>query len=190
MSKTRIIKNKDELNKLRAEIMGSLDQSVVMIQELMSSMDSLSFFKKIKFEKTVTDSFTGEPENFAEMIDQCQTYLVTIMGAEYLLDKFPDDEFTIHLGNISGYDIMSKDGSIIAECFASMESIETLENNKSIKLSKGELNVFVDMIYDYTLNLANDNGFDLKQIKKPSSKKNIVDLQKYLDVQKQIFAVA
>lgn len=71
-----------------------------------------------------------------------------------------------------------------------MESIETLENNKSIKLSKGELNVFVDMIYDYTLNLANDNGFDLKQIKKPSSKKNIVDLQKYLDVQKQIFAVA
>ena len=71
-----------------------------------------------------------------------------------------------------------------------MESIETLENNKSIKLSKGELNVFGDMIYDYTLNLANDNGFDLKQIKKPSSKKNIVDLQKYLDVQKQIFAVA
>ena len=71
-----------------------------------------------------------------------------------------------------------------------MESIETLENNKSIKLSKGELNVFVDMIYNYTLTLANDNGFDLKQIKKPSSKKNIVDLQRYLDVQKQIFAVA
>lgn len=68
-----------------------------------------------------------------------------------------------------------------------MESIETLENNKSIKLSKGELNVFIDMIYDYTMNLANDNGFDLKQIKKPSSKKNIVDLQKYLNVQKQIF---
>ena len=36
MSKTRIIKNKDELNKLRAEIMGSLDKSVVMIKELMS----------------------------------------------------------------------------------------------------------------------------------------------------------
>ena len=71
-----------------------------------------------------------------------------------------------------------------------MESIETLENNKNIKLSKGELNVFVDMIYNYTLNLANDNGFDLRQIKKPSSKKNIVDLQRYLDVQKQIFAVA
>lgn len=71
-----------------------------------------------------------------------------------------------------------------------MDSIEILENNKSIKLSKGELNVFVDMIYNYTLNLANDNGFDLKQIKKPSSKKNIVDLQRYLDVQKQIFTVA
>lgn len=71
-----------------------------------------------------------------------------------------------------------------------MDSIEILENNKSIKLSKGELTVFVDMIYNYTLTLANDNGFDLKQIKKPSSKKNIVDLQKYLDVQKQIFVEA
>ena len=134
MSKTRIIKNKDELNKLRAEIMGSLDQSVVMIQELMSSMDSLSFFKKIKFEKTVTDSFTGEPENFAEMIDQCQTYLVTIMGAEYLLDKFPDTEFIIHLGNVSGYDIMSMDGSIIAECFA---STNYKNNNKLYNDLKG-----------------------------------------------------
>ena len=123
MSKTRIIKNKDELNKLRAEIMGGLDKSVVMIKELMSSMDSLSFFKKIKFEKTVTDPLTGEAENFAEMIDQCQTYLVTIMGAEYLLDKFPDTEFIIHLGNVSGYDIMSMDESIIAECFASTKAV-------------------------------------------------------------------
>ena len=118
MSKTRIIKNKDELNKLRAEIMGSLDQSVVMIQELMSSMDSLSFFKKIKFEKTVTDSFTGEPENFAEMIDQCQTYLVSIMAVEYLIQKHQGVSFKINFGNVSGYDIESVDGDIVAECFA------------------------------------------------------------------------
>lgn len=142
MSKTRIIKNKDELNKLRSEIMGSLDKSVVMIKELMGSMDSLSFFKKIKFEKTVTDPLTGEAENFAEMIDQCQTYLVTIMGAKYLLDKFPDTEFTVHLGNVSGYDIISKDESIIAECFASTNyknnnklynDLKSLSENKTAK---------------------------------------------------------
>lgn len=134
MSKTRVVKDKAELNNLRKEVMRSLDQSVSMIGALMNSMDSLSFFKKIKFEKTVTDPLTGEAENFAEMIDQCQTYLVTIMGAEYLLDKFPDTEFTIHLGNVSGYDIISKDESIIAECFA---STNYKNNNKLYNDLKG-----------------------------------------------------
>lgn len=134
MSKTRVIKDKVELNNLRKEIMESLDQSVSMIGEFMDSTDSLSFFKKIKFEKTVIDPLTGEPENFAEMIDQCQTYLVTIMGAEYLIDKFPDTEFTIHLGNVSGYDIISKDESIIAECFA---STNYKNNNKLYNDLKG-----------------------------------------------------
>lgn len=134
MSKTRVIKDKVELNNLRKEIMESLDQSVSMIGEFMDSTDSLSFFKKIKFEKTVIDPLTGELENFAEMIDQCQTYLVTIMGAEYLIDKFPDTEFTIHLGNVSGYDIISKDESIIAECFA---STNYKNNNKLYNDLKG-----------------------------------------------------
>ena len=134
MSKIRVIKDKAELNNLRKEIMESLDQSVSMIGEFMDSTDSLSFFKKIKFEKTVIDPLTGELENFAEMIDQCQTYLVTIMGAEYLIDKFPDTEFTIHLGNVSGYDIISKDESIIAECFA---STNYKNNNKLYNDLKG-----------------------------------------------------
>lgn len=134
MGKTKIIKDKTELNNLRQEIWASLDKSVALIGELMNSMDSLSFFKKIKFKKTVTDPLTGEAENFAEMIDQCQTYLVTIMGAEYLLDKFPDTEFTIHLGNVSGYDIISKDESIIAECFA---STNYKNNNKLYNDLKG-----------------------------------------------------
>lgn len=119
MGKTVVIQNKAQLEKLREDIMANLDQGVAMIQELMNSIDSLSFFKKIKFEKTVIDVLTGKPENFAEVIDQCQTYLVTIMGTEYLLDKFPDAEFIVNLGNVSGYDIFSKDGTIIAECFAS-----------------------------------------------------------------------
>lgn len=134
MGKTTVVKDKNELNNLRTEIMKSMDQRVSMIKGLMSSMDSLSFFKKIKFEKTVTDPLTGELENFAEMIDQCQTYLVTIMGAEYLLDKFPNTEFTIHLGNVSGYDILSKDGSIVAECFA---STNYKNNNKLYNDLKG-----------------------------------------------------
>lgn len=134
MSKTRVIKDKAELNNLRQEITESLNQSVVLIGELMNSTDSLSFFKKIKFEKTVTDPFTGKAENLAEMIDQCQTYLVTIMGTEYLLDKFPNTEFIVHFGNVSGYDIISKDGSIIAECFA---STNYKNNNKFYNDLKG-----------------------------------------------------
>lgn len=145
MGKTIEVKDKAKLNELREEIMTNLEQGVVMIQGLMNSIDSLSFFKKIKFEKTVIDVLTGEPENFAEVIDQCQTYLVTIMGAEYLLDKYPNTEFVVNLGNVSGYDIFSRDGSIIAECFASTN----YRNNHKLDNDLKNLSENTTAIYKY-----------------------------------------
>ena len=89
-----------------------------MLNGLLKNEDSLGFFKRVKFEKTVVDPLTGEPENLIEVINQCQTYLVSFMGAEQLISKFPDKEFIINLGNISGYDIESRDEEVVAECFA------------------------------------------------------------------------
>lgn len=133
MGKIEKIKNKEDLNKLRKDIMDNLDRGVCMIQKLIDTTDSLSFFKKIKFENAIIDVLTGEPENLAEVIDQCQTYLVTLMGVEYLLDKHPNNEFIVNLGNVPGYDISSVDGNIIAECFATTNYRNNNKLDKDLK---------------------------------------------------------
>ena len=145
MGKTVLIRNVEDLNTLRNEIYSNLNNSVTMIQDIINSTDALSFFKKVKFEKTVIDMLTGEPENFAEAIDQCQTYLVSIMAVEYLLQKHPNTAFTLNLGNVSGYDIISQDKRIIAECFASTN----YSNNRKLDNDLKHLSQDKEALYKY-----------------------------------------
>lgn len=52
------------------------------------------------------------------MVNQSQTYLISLKAVEYLLCKHPGVSFVVNWGNIPGYDIESADQSIVAECFA------------------------------------------------------------------------
>lgn len=131
--KSIVIKNVEELKRYRATIVENLSTGVEMIKELLDTNDPLSFFKTIKFEKSITDPLTGEPENFIEVVNQSQTYLVTLMGAEYLLLKHPDTVFKVNLGNVSGYDIESVDGKIIADCFAATSYRSNRKLTKDLK---------------------------------------------------------
>lgn len=116
--KTVIVYDSGELKRYRTVIIDNLNEGIQILKHLMESKDTLAFFKNIKFEKTVLEPLTGEPENLLEVINQCQTYLVSIMAVEYLFEVYPDTQFKVHFGNMSGYDIESVDGRIIAECFA------------------------------------------------------------------------
>ena len=131
--KSIVICGIDEISNCKAKIIHNLDICTGMLKELLKLGDSLDFFKKAKYEKTVIDPFTGEAENLVEVINQCQTYLVSLMGAEYLISNFPDIPFVINLGNVAGYDIESGDGTIIAECFATTNYRSNGKLSKDLK---------------------------------------------------------
>lgn len=118
MEKSVLIRNKEDLKHYREQIKMNLNLGFKNLVRLIETDDVLNVFQKMKFEKIVIEPLTGEPENLLEVVNQCHTYLVSIMGMEYLLEIFPDTSFTINFGNVSGYDIESEDGRIIAECFA------------------------------------------------------------------------
>lgn len=118
MEKSVLIRNKEDLKHYREQIKMNLNLGFKNLVHLIETDDVLNVFQKMKFEKIVIEPLTGEPENLLEVVNQCHTYLVSIMGMEYLLEIFPDTSFTINFGNVSGYDIESEDGRIIAECFA------------------------------------------------------------------------
>lgn len=118
MEKSVLIRNKEDLKHYREQIKMNLNLGFKNLIHLIETDDVLNVFQKMKFEKIVIEPLTGEPENLLEVVNQCHTYLVSIMGMEYLLEIFPDTSFTINFGNVSGYDIESEDGRIIAECFA------------------------------------------------------------------------
>lgn len=116
--KTIVIHEAGEIEQYKTRIHNNLRKCAEMLKELLDSEDAISFFEKAKYEKTVIDPLTEEPENLIEVINQCQTYLVSFLGVEYLVSRFPNIPFRINLGNVSGNDIESEDGTVIAECFA------------------------------------------------------------------------
>lgn len=137
MKRSIAVFNVDELRDYRNVINNNLKQGMVMLQKLINSVDTLSFFKSIKYEKTVIEPLTGQPENLLEVINQCQTYLVSIMALEYLFAKHSDISFRINFGNVSGYDIESEDGRIIAECFAATSYRSNGKLTKDLKRLAG-----------------------------------------------------
>ena len=129
----------DEVIKYRNKILENMEICKIMLAEMIALQDALTFFKNIKYDKVVIDPLTEEAENLIEVVNQNQTYLVSLKGVEYLIEVFPNVPFRINFGNIPGHDIESEDGSIIAECFASTsyKSNSKLLNDLK-KLSKNE----------------------------------------------------
>ncbi len=115
--KTIVLNSLQEAQEVKEAIINNLQVCVNMLRKEME-LDAFEFFKAIKYSKTVIDPLTEEPEILIEVVNQCQTYVVSLMGAEYLFLKFPGISLKLNLGNVDGYDIESTDGSIIAECFA------------------------------------------------------------------------
>ena len=105
MGETIRVNSIDALTEYRATIMKNLETGLEQTKMMLETTDTLTFFKNAKFERTVIDPLSGKSENLIEVINQCHTYLVSLMAAEYLLKKYSGVSFSINLGNISGYDI-------------------------------------------------------------------------------------
>lgn len=118
MTNTVTISSAEELSRYKTTILSNLRKSVQDIKAMIDSEDAQEIFKHFKFDKIATEPLSGKPENLVEVINQSQTYFVTLAATEYLLSHYPEKSFLLNWGNVSGYDIESTDGEIIAECFA------------------------------------------------------------------------
>lgn len=119
MARQVIISDVEQLMKYKQIIRGNLEATIAEVHRVIineSAMDAIAGFK---YDKLAKEPLSGEPENLIEVVNQSQTYLISLMAIEYLMKKHPGISFTVNWGNISGYDIESEDNMIIAECFAS-----------------------------------------------------------------------
>ena len=127
MGKQILISDKSNLIRYRQTIHNNLQKSLESIKSVLNSDDSTYVFECFKYDKIAVDPLTSNPENLIEMVNQYQTYLVTLKALEFLFEKYPNKSFFARFGNISGYDIESTDGKIVAECFA---QVNFKNNNK------------------------------------------------------------
>ena len=76
-----------------------------------------------------------------------------------------------------------------------MESLDKMKRHKNfdkfiIKLSAEDIDVLVNRIYEYTVELARNNNYDLADAELNGVSNPIINLRHYLDIQKRIFDTA
>lgn len=148
------IHNENELAEYEEMIRKNLADGKAALLSLLQGGDTLDFYKKVKFGKCIPEPITGRPENFIEVINQSMTYLVCIRGVGFLLKWHPGHEFIVNFGSNPGYDIVSADESIIAECFASTN----FRNNR--KLTRDMKRLSDNETAQYRYEFFHDEDFD------------------------------
>ena len=143
MPKALHISDRSVLVGYQQMIVKNLTECKNVLRGLIEKEDPMSLFAKCKYDKIGIEPLTGEDENIIEVINQAQTYLVSLKAVEYLLDRYPAKEFIVNWGNIAGYDVESVDGTIIAEVFAATsyrsnskltKDLKRLSDNKTAKI--------------------------------------------------------
>ena len=164
MGKQILISDKLELTRYKQTIYDNLQKSLENIKFVLNNDDSTFVFESFKYDKIVIDPLTGNHENLIEMVNQYQTYLVTLKALEFLFEKYSDKSFIARFGNIAGYDIESTDGEIIAECFAQV----SYKNNKKLDKDLEKLNsitccaIRYEFFYDRDFNADNYTAYKIK----------------------------
>ena len=117
-----IVKTVEEVESIKEAVVHNADVVFKHLKAKSESMEAISFFKHIKFEKAGLDPVKGTELNFVEQLNQMFSDMVALEGVRQLLLKYPKKEWKLNLGPISGFDIESVDGEVVAECFAATTS--------------------------------------------------------------------
>ena len=155
MGKEILFANQIELEEYRKTIHSNLMKSLQKLTVVFESNDPVEAFDACKYDKIVFDPLTGKGENLIEMLNQHQTYLVTLKAVEFLLNKYPEKSFVARFGNIAGYDVESTDGEVVAECFAAVNFRNNQKLDKDLeKLDSVNRNVscyefFYDKVFEH-----------------------------------------
>lgn len=122
------VKNINEIEQLLIKIRKNLNLAWESMK-LSSESDSIDSFAMFKFDKIGFDPIEGNQINFIEMLNQAYSDIVVLKATAELMKRYSQKEFKLNMGTISGTDICSIDGSIIAECFA----VVSVFNNQKMK---------------------------------------------------------
>ena len=112
-----LITSHQQASQMRRTILNNAETAK---ETLMKNMDTsaLELFAAIKYEKIGVDPLTGRELNLIEQINQMYSDLVILAAVQELMEEFPGKSFEANFGAVPGYDVMSTDGQVVAECFA------------------------------------------------------------------------
>jgi hypothetical protein len=119
-----------ELSKHRLEVLAASRKTRDRLQGLLTSAQGIDFMHELKFRLMALSPFDSTKSyNLIEAINQSFTALVSLAGAEWILQHHPESlPLKLNIGPVAGYDIQNADSSIIAECFAAVSP----RNNKKL----------------------------------------------------------
>ncbi len=140
-----ILSNKMQTKKLIETITKNHERTKEGVKKILTKMDAKEALAALKFDKTVPDPLSGTPINFIEMLNQAYSDFVVLKTVEDLMDRYPDKAFELHMGALTGFDIVSTDKEVVAECFATV----TAFNNQKIKKDSEKLMQLEEKVEKY-----------------------------------------
>lgn len=118
--KRQVVTSLEDLERLEQRILSAVEATTATLKRVLESSDSLGGFARLKFTEAGHDPLDPErPLNFIEQLNQTFTYLASIGGARWLIERYPHcTPLVLNLGTAPGFDIESSCGQFAAETFA------------------------------------------------------------------------
>ena len=108
----------EQIADLKKKIYNSADTACVKIKRVIEQKSALDALYEIKFNKVGVHPIEPIELNIIEQINQLFSDLIILEAVADLIRLYPEKKFEICLGNMSGFDVESIDGDVVAECFA------------------------------------------------------------------------
>ena len=151
-----ILSDKTEAKKLIETVESNIEKTRNQITRILEACDAKEALANLKFDKTALDPLTGEPINFIEMLNQAYSDFVVLKAVKDLMDRYEGKAFELHMGALTGFDIVSTDEMVVAECFATV----TAFNNQKIKKDSEKLMQLSDDVDRYIYFYSKDDSKD------------------------------
>ncbi|MGB4659027.1 MAG: hypothetical protein WBI07_07600 [Mobilitalea sp.] len=149
MDKRQQFNGLEKVNEYRAKIDANTD---TYMEDLFIKDKGLDLLKTLRFGQSGYDPLFEESTNFIEQTNQTFTYIVCLKAVEYLLALYPGKLFYVNFGTESGYDVESKDGEVICECF----SATAPDSNKKLAKDTEKISKNIVAKYKYVIYYASD----------------------------------
>lgn len=151
-----ILSDKNQARKLIEIIESNIKKTKDLIVAILAENEAKDALANLKFDKTSFDPLSGEPINFIEMLNQAYSDLVVLKAVEDLMSRYEDKAFELNMGVLSGFDIVSTDKKVVAECFATV----TAFNNQKIKKDSKKLMQLNDDVKRYIYFYSREDSQD------------------------------